>query len=216
VAHLLHIDSSPLATGSTSKALGQIFRRVWAEEQPQDTVAYRDLGLNPVPYLEEAGIHSQFIPEHARTPEQSAARALRDELAAELVAADTVLLGAPIYNWTVPAQLKTWIDQVTVAGSVLAFGGAPKPLGDRPVTILLAYGGDFRPGSEDEKYDYLAPYLRTLFEHTLGMKATIISAHLTIAGKAPGLDHLVDVAAESLKQAEQDVEEQARKLASQF
>jgi FMN-dependent NADH-azoreductase len=212
MAHLLHLDSSPLSQGSVSKALGAAFRAAWAEEQPGDEVTYRDLGADPVPHLDEAGVTWQFVPAEYQTPQQREAGVLREALAAELVAADALLLTAPLYNWTLPSQLKAWIDQVAVAGSVIEYGDGPKPLADRPATVLLAYGGDFSPGTVDAGYDSLAPYLTTMLGYTLGMDVTVVSAQLTLAEAAPWMAHLADQARQSRADAEQAAAERAREV----
>jgi FMN-dependent NADH-azoreductase len=212
MAHLLHVDSSPLSQGSVSKALGAAFRRAWAEEQPDDAVVYRDLGADPVPHLDEAGVTWQFVPAEYQSPQQQSAGKLRETLAAELVAADALLVTAPLYNWTLPSQLKAWIDQVAVAGSVIEYGDGPKPLADRPATVLLAYGGDFSEGSVDAQYDALAPYLKTVLGYTLGLDVTVISAQLTLAEAAPWMAHLADQARQSRADAERAAEERAREV----
>jgi len=99
MAHLLHIDSSALSVGSVSKEIADTFRKTWQEAHPHGTITHRDLGIQPVPGLAEAGIRAEFVPAEDRTPEQAAAYALRHELVDEVLAADAYLFTVPMYNW---------------------------------------------------------------------------------------------------------------------
>src|SRR3954453_1565404 len=129
--HLLHLDSSA-RTDSFSRAAGAAFAAAWRVARPEAEYTYRDLAASPVPPIERAwteicdtmlreGITAIADYEQAvRTPAQREAWDVVAPLLAELVAADVVLIGAPMYNFGVPAQLKAWIDQVTFPRMVLA------------------------------------------------------------------------------------------------
>ncbi|WP_406149033.1 FMN-dependent NADH-azoreductase [Streptomyces sp. NBC_01012] len=213
MSHLLHIDCSAVSQGSVSRELAAAFRKVWAEERPDGQVVHRDLGADGIPHLDEAGILSQLLPAEAQSPEQKAAGALRDELVNELLDAEAVVISSPMYNWTIPSTLKAWIDQVLVAGRTLTFGG-PNPLENRPVTLLLAYGGGYTPGAPQEKLNTVEPYLRVVFDTNLNTDLSFVTAQLTLAGTVPGMENLVDMAAESKKDALAAAEERARKVLS--
>lgn len=214
MAHLLHIDTSAVSQGSVSKELAAAFRQAWAGEHPEGKIVHRDLSVDPVPHLDEAGITSQFMPAEAQSPEQKAAGALRDELVEELLGADAVVISSPMYNWTIPSTLKAWIDQVLVAGRTLTFGDEKNPLNGRPATLLLSYGGGYTPGAPQEKWNYVDPYLRTVFEDALTTDLTIITAQLTLAGTIPGMETLVDMSKQSKSDALTAATERARKVAS--
>src|SRR5687767_6524056 len=103
MATLLHIDSSVWPReASASRDVAASFRETWEAEHPEGTVIYRDLATSPLPHLDTTAAAAGFTPADQRTPEQAAAFALRDELAGELERADAVLIGAPMYNFSIP------------------------------------------------------------------------------------------------------------------
>ena len=146
MAHLLHVDSSALSLGSISKEIATTFRAAWRETHPDGTITHRDLGLEPVPALDETVIAAGYTPAEARTAEQEEAFAPRDRLIREVVDADAYLLTVPMYNWGVPAAFKAWIDQIILGGRTVSFSGPP-PLAGRPATVILSYGGGYDPGT---------------------------------------------------------------------
>jgi FMN-dependent NADH-azoreductase len=116
MAHLLHLDSSARTTGSISRQLTAEFATHWKASNPEGQITYRDLAVDPPPHIQEATVAAMFIPPAARTPEQVVATALQEKLIAELAAADTLLIGAPMYNFSISSSLKAWIDHVVVFG----------------------------------------------------------------------------------------------------
>lgn len=99
MAHLLQIDRSARTTGSISRQLLVQFAGHWMAANPAGTITYRDLAANPVPHLSEATLAAMFIPPTVRNAEQVVAAALQEGLIAELAAADTVVIGAPMHNF---------------------------------------------------------------------------------------------------------------------
>ena len=154
---VLHIDSSARRTGSVSRDLtAQIVARLGADE-----VVHRDLAT-PLPLLDEAWIGANFTPADQRSDEQKQLLAQSDALVEELKAADTLVIGAPIYNFSVPAGLKAWIDLVARVGLTFAYteeGPAGRLEGKRAI-IAVASGGT-EAGSA---IDFASGYLR----HMLG------------------------------------------------
>lgn len=137
---ILRIDSSATGSNSATRALSdQLVAKVATAD---DTVVVRDLALG-IPLL-DASITANFAasPEE-RTPESSAALAFADQLIAELKDADVLIIGAPIYNFGVPAALKAWADLVARAGATFAYTeqGPKGLLADRPTYIVAAAGG---------------------------------------------------------------------------
>jgi FMN-dependent NADH-azoreductase len=179
MTRLLHIDSSPRNGTSDSRALAAVFREVWDDSPTTGPVVYRDLAADPIPHIDQDAVTTFFLPEEARTPAQRSAAESRVELARELLAADAVLLSAPMYNWNVPSSLKAWIDLVLVHGLTLNPPGQPGPLVGRSATVVLTYGGGYTPGAPQAGWDHIEPYLRTVFADALGMDTEIISAQLT-------------------------------------
>ena len=108
--NILQIHSSQRATGSHSSRLAQRLVERLRAGHSDAQVTLRDLGKAPHPALDEPALQALFTPADQRTPEQAARVALDDALIAELQAADVVVLGVPMYNFGVPAQLKNWIE----------------------------------------------------------------------------------------------------------
>ncbi|HZP54052.1 FMN-dependent NADH-azoreductase [Actinocrinis sp.] len=215
MARLLHVDSSALTVGSVSKEIADTFRKTWQEAHPDGEITHRDLGRNPVPALEEAGIHAGFMPQEQHTPEQAAAFALRTELVNEVLAADAYLFTVPMYNWGVPATFKAWLDQIILSGRTVSFDGTP-PLAGRPATIVLAYGGGYDPGTPREGWDFVQPYLETVLGKALGLDVTVIKAQLTLAERNPAMADLIPAAQQLRAAAHEAAESHARALAGQF
>lgn len=215
MAHLLHIDSSALSVGSVSKEIADTFRKTWQQEHPNGTITHRDLGLQPVPALTEAGIRAGFVPADQRTPEQAAAYALRQELVDEVVAADAYLLTVPMYNWGVPATFKAWLDQVIMSGRTMSSDDKP-PLAGRPATVVLAYGGGYGPGAPREGWDFVQPFLETVLGKALRLDLTVIKAQLTLAERNPAMADLIPMSKEQRSAAHEAAQSHARALASQF
>ncbi|MEY9968758.1 FMN-dependent NADH-azoreductase [Streptacidiphilus sp. MAP12-16] len=213
MAHLLHIDSSALAAGSVSKDIATTYRKAWQDAHPDGTVTHRDLGLAPVPPLLEAGITAGFVPAESHTPEQAAAFAVRQQLVDEVVEADAYLLSVPMYNWGIPATFKTWLDQIIVHGQTIAFGDNP-PLGGRPATVILSYGGGYDPGTPRDGWDAVQPYLETVLVKALGLDVTFIKAQLTLAGSNPAMADLIPLAEQQREAAHTAAAVRARSVAA--
>ncbi|WP_420004141.1 FMN-dependent NADH-azoreductase [Arenibacterium sp. LLYu02] len=149
---VLHIDSSARLTGSVSRDLtAQVVERLGAKE-----IIRRDLAT-PLPLLDEAWIGANFTPADQRSDAQKELLALSDALIAELQAADTIVIGAPVYNFSVPSTLKAWIDLVARAGVTFRYSEAgPEGLlkGKRAIVVMTSGG---TPAGSD--YDYASRYL---------------------------------------------------------
>jgi FMN-dependent NADH-azoreductase len=215
MAHLLHVDSSALSVGSVSKEIADTFRKAWQEAHPHGTITHRDLGLQPVPGIAEAGISAEFVPADQRTPEQAAAYALRHELVDEVLAADAYLLTVPMYNWGIPSTFKAWLDQIILGGQTVSHDGNP-PLAGRPATLVLSYGGGYGPGAPREGWDFVQPYLETVLGKAIGFDLTVIKAQLTLAERNPAMSGLIPAAKEIRAAAHAAAETHARTLAGKF
>lgn len=149
---LLHIDSSILGEASASRALTREIVARWRAARPGLAVTYRDLAAHELPHL----THAAFT----RTDELEAARnaAVLDEF----LSADVIVLGAPLYNFSLPSQLKAWIDRITVAGKTFRYGAnGPEGLaGGKKVIVAISRGGVYAPGHPGE---FGESYLRFLF-----------------------------------------------------
>jgi FMN-dependent NADH-azoreductase len=178
MSHLLHLDSSLRTEGSRSRKLSAHYAERWQQRHPGGTVTYRDLAADPIPHLDHIAFSARFAAPADRTPEQAAATALSDQLIDEVLAADTVLIGMPLYNFGPPSTFKAWFDRIV---SERTSG----KLGDKEFVIVTASGGGYRPGTPREGWDHREPWLRHALT-TLGVTgAVFIATELTLARESP-------------------------------
>lgn len=163
MAVLLNIQSSPRGADSLSRTLSQHFVTEWQKKHQDGTVVTRDLAETPLPFVGVPWISGVFLPPEQHSPEQRQALAISDELIAELFAADHILIGTPMYNFTVPANLKAWID--LVVRPRVTHSGPPERKGlvlGKRCTLLIASGGTYDPGLPAAASDYESGYLRRI------------------------------------------------------
>jgi FMN-dependent NADH-azoreductase len=168
--NVLQVNSSARAyangAGSISTRLGdELVQRLLANN-PGATHVLRDLARQPHPVLDEATLGALFTPAEARTPEQAARVALDDALIAEIQAADVVVLGVPMYNFGVSAQLKNWIDAISRARVTFQYtaSGPEGLLKGKTIYVVTTRGGVHR----NQASDTVVPYLRNVLAF-LGM-----------------------------------------------
>jgi FMN-dependent NADH-azoreductase len=157
---ILHLNSSIYGDGGQSSRLAQEF----VAQFPGARVIARDLAKDPLPHL-DAGRFGAFLarPE-ARTPAQAAVVAQSDALVAELKAADTIVLGLPMYNFGLPTQLKAYFDHVARAGVTFKYTekGAVGLLGGKKAYVFAARGGLYQGTSRDTQTPYVREFLAFL------------------------------------------------------
>jgi FMN-dependent NADH-azoreductase len=152
--HILRIDASARRSGSVSRDLAD---RIIERIGPDATVTTRDLAQG-IPLIDEAWVGANFTPEADRTDAQRDILALSDTLVAELKAADTIVIGLPIYNFGVPAALKAWVDQVARAGVTFKYSEyGPKGLLEGKRAIVAVASGGTEAGSD---IDFATGYIR--------------------------------------------------------
>ncbi len=160
---LLHIDSSVLGPHSVSRQVSAAIVDRLREATPGLEVVYRDLALTPLAHL--TGSHlaagQGAVPEAALQKDLAAGQAVMDEF----LAADIVVLGAPMYNFTIPSQLKAWIDRIVVAGKTFKYGaqGAEGLAGNKRVVIAISRVGFYGAGTPAAGGEHLETYLRWVF-----------------------------------------------------
>jgi FMN-dependent NADH-azoreductase len=161
---LLQIDSSARAS-SVTRRLTARFVEEWKKNHPEGSVTHRDLAATVLPQITDDW-GATYLEESKLTPMQRAYLSVSDELIAELVSADTIVIGAPMYNFTISSQLKGWIDHVVRMGKTVRYGsdGPRGVLKDKKVFVVTARGGAYEKGSPTEALDFQVPYLR----HVLG------------------------------------------------
>jgi FMN-dependent NADH-azoreductase len=218
VPHLLHLDSAAALKNSRSREITATFADTWRDRGPQYTVTYRDLHRDPLPHLADAVLHwpPRLRPEGAATAEPSAlaaAEALQDELIGELLAADVLLVGAPLYNYSVPSSLKAWIDHIHIPGRTAPFVDNPtQPLAGRPVVVVSSRGASYDAGSPTDGWDHAVPVLELILGTALGMTVEVITTSLTLAETVPALAPQLDRSRAELASAHEAAAAAARRL----
>lgn len=155
---ILHLDSSINGDNSASRIISRSIIDQLTVEQGGADVIHRDLAAAPLPHL---------------TLDQFANTSVLDEF----LAADTVVIGAPMYNFTLPTQLKAWIDRILIASKTFRYtADGPEGLaGDKRVIVALARGGTYDAGSPAAALEHLETYLRTVFNF-IGIEPEFVAA----------------------------------------
>ncbi|MGW1805579.1 FMN-dependent NADH-azoreductase [Streptomyces sp. NPDC002078] len=214
MATLLHIDSSVFPTeASASRAVAETFRAHWQEQHPDGTVVHRDLAAQPVPHISAAAHTAGFADPASHTPEQAAAFAERVRLIEELEQADAVLIGAPMYNYSIPSTLKAWLDNVILFGRT---AGETQSAKGTPVTVVASRGGAYGPGTPREGYEYVQNYLSAVLADTLGLDLDFIVPELTMAPQNPAMAELIPLYEASRDRALEEAAAKAKQLAERL
>src|SRR6201984_183132 len=175
---LLHIDSSPLYGRSVSRQLTGAFVNQWKSSHPGATVIDRDLSATPIPPVNAEWVGAAYTPEEARSPQQKELLALSDKLLTEIEQADEYVFGVPMHNFGVPSVLKLWIDQIARVGKTFTYGdGAPKGLlTGKKATFIIATGGIYDAQTQMASFNFVQPYLRSVFGFLGVTDATFLTA----------------------------------------
>lgn len=160
--HILHLDSSPRGDRSISRTLTKEFITAWNRIYPNDVITYRNLGHHPVPPIDEAWIAAAFCPPDQLTPDLSNALRISDELIDEFLAADCYVFGIPMYNYSVPANFKAYIDQIVRVRRTFVVGedGYEGLVKGKRMLIITTRGASYSSGP----LDFQEPFLRAVFE----------------------------------------------------
>jgi FMN-dependent NADH-azoreductase len=161
---LIQIDSSA-RTSSVTRRLTAKFAEEWRKNHPDGVVIQRDLSATVIPLITDDW-NATHLEQSKLTPVQQSYLSTSDELIEELEAADTVVIGAPMYNFTIPSSLKAWIDQIVRLGKTVGYGpnGPQGLLTKKKVVIITSRGSAYEKGTAREAFDFQEPYLR----HVLG------------------------------------------------
>ena len=160
---LLHIDSSVLGPHSVSRKLSAAIVDHLRQTTPGLEVSYRDLSSTPLSHL--SGSHLAAAQGAQPSAEVQEDLAAGQAVLAEFLAADIVVLGAPMYNFTIPSQLKAWIDRILVAGKTFKYGaqGAEGLAGDKRMIVAISRGGFYGAATPAAAGEHLETYLRWVF-----------------------------------------------------
>jgi FMN-dependent NADH-azoreductase len=162
---LLHLDSSILGDSSASRQLSRAVVDSWLAAEPEAQVSYRDLASDALSHLSAASLVAGGTPAELRDAAQQHEVELAEATLNEFLAADAIVIGAPMYNFTVPTQLKAWIDRVAVAGKTFAYDeNGPKGLAGGKKVVIVSTAGGIHAGqpSGQAHEEYLQLVLRFL------------------------------------------------------
>ncbi|NMY51716.1 FMN-dependent NADH-azoreductase [Pseudomonas sp. WS 5011] len=162
---LLHLDSSILGDSSASRQLSRAVVDAWVAAEPEAQVSYRDLASDALSHLSAASLVAGGTPAELRDAAQKHEVELAEGTLNEFLAADAIVIGAPMYNFTVPTQLKAWIDRVAVAGKTFAYDeNGPKGLAGGKKVVIVSTAGGIHAGqpSGQAHEEYLLLVLRFL------------------------------------------------------
>lgn len=194
MAKILNIISSPRGEASVSIKLGNAIVDKLREKDPASTVVVKDLTNSPFPHLEEAHLNAFFTPVEAHTDANKEAISHSNKAVQELMDADVIVIGAPMYNFTLSSTLKAWFDHIARAGITFKYGanGPEGLVTGKKVYVALASGGVY--SGDAAGYDFLSPYVKHMLGF-LGMTdVTIVRAEgLAVAGlQETALDKAID------------------------
>jgi FMN-dependent NADH-azoreductase len=183
MSHILLITSSPRGADSLSTRFASEIAQRLGEQRPGSTLTIRDLHSQPLAHIDEAYVVGRTLAPEARTQAQTKAVGEAEALIAELVAADTIVIGSGMINFGPPTQLKAWFDYVTWPGVTFKYdnSGVEGLLTGKKVYLLTAAGGVFSEGAY-APLDYQSGYLK----HLLGFIGLTDVEHLRVEGIAYG------------------------------
>ena len=209
---LLHVDSSADLTSSRTRSITATFANAWRELGPEHSVIYRDLHSTPPPHLADASLHwaPRLRDPGAQPPTE--AEEIQSEFIDELLSADVLLVGAPLYNYSLPSTLKAWIDHIHVPGVTAPFDGTTQPMAGRPAVVITSQGGSYSSDSPTAGWDHGVPVLQLILGQALGMSVTVVTASLALADRVPALAAEIPRSRRELAAAHNEAAELARSL----
>jgi FMN-dependent NADH-azoreductase len=157
MSNILLIESSARQQGSVSRQLSEQFIAQWQAAHPADQVTVRDLALQPVPHLDSNLLGGWMTPSEQQSAAEQAALARSNKLTEELLAADVLVLAAPMYNFAIPSTLKAWLDHVLRAGVTFKYTdtGPQGLLSGKRAFVLTSRGGIYAGSGLDHQEPYL-------------------------------------------------------------
>lgn len=207
---LLHIDSSPLGGQSVSRELTARIVQQWTAQNPGTTVEYLDLATEAPTHLGMDSLGFRMGPSAAGLTEaQKRENAVSERLVSQFLAADVVVVGAPMYNFSIPSQLKAWVDRVAQAGRTFKYTekGPQGLAGGKTVIIASSRGGAYSSSPALASLDHQESYLQTVFGFFGITDVRIVRAEGVAMGDA--------ARAEALAQAELAIKSQVARAANQ-
>lgn len=162
---LLHIDSSILSNYSVSRQLSAEIVAEWRKSHPETTVDYLDLAVDAPGHFTADALAIKGVAQTEPTPAQQHENALSERLVSQFLAADVVVVGAPFYNFSIPTQLKAWIDRLAQPGRTFKYteAGVVGLAGAKTVIVASSRGGVYSTSEAGKAMDHQESYLKAVF-----------------------------------------------------
>ena len=158
---LLVVETSPRGDYSISRRMTRRFVADWQTKHPGGAVVERDLAKTELPFVNAPWLQAYFTPSEQHSPEMKEVLRLSDELVAEILDSDHILIATPVYNYNIPASLKAWVDHIVRKGMTLGADGKGLVRG-KTAPVLIASGGVYTEGSPIRDRDIATQYLRLI------------------------------------------------------
>lgn len=205
---VLHIDSSITGPQSVSRQLSQEAVEHWLAHHPEAQVEYLDLALAAPKPLSRDALGFRMSLGDSPTEEQARENATSEAAVTQLLSADVIVIGAPLYNFTIPAQLKAWLDRIAQAGRTFKYteNGPVGLLGDKTVILVLSRGGVYSSTEAGQAMEHQESYLKTIFGFMGVQDIRVV--------RAEGMDMGPENRERGFAQARQDIQALAPALAA--
>jgi FMN-dependent NADH-azoreductase len=204
---LFRLDASIRTEGSVSRAIADIVEESWRQDNPEETVIRRHIGVEPVPATAWAtSVFADRGNVEGFTPDQKSAVDLATTLADELLEADALLFAVPLYNFGVSQHFKTWVDLVITDPRV------GEGLKGRPAVLVAVRGGAYGAGTPRAGWDHATGWMRRILEDVWGLDLRVVETEFTLVGVNPALDQFKELAAEMRHESERVAAEHGRHL----
>jgi FMN-dependent NADH-azoreductase len=208
MSYLLKIDVSPMGDNSSSLQLGAHFAAAFAEANPDVEIRVKDLNKDPIPHLDGETLTAGYVPAENRPESMQAKYQRRLDIINELVEAKSVVVTTPMWNWSCPSVLKAYIDQIVMPGVLDPY--TCRKLAGKKITVLIACGSSYGPGSHHPEWDFETNYLKHIFTSLGCEDVQVIRTEFCLAGVAPGMDALIPNKEQSMVEAKAAAEVRAK------
>lgn len=184
---LLHVDSSILGTYSVSRQLSAEIVAEWRKSRPDTTVEYLDLALNAPNHFGADAIAIKGVAQPEPTEAQRAENALSEKLVSQFLASDVIVIGAPFYNFSIPTQLKAWIDRLAQPGRTFTYTekGPTGLATGKTVIVASTRGGAYSTSEGGQAMEHQESYLKVVFGFFGVTDVRIVRAEGLAMGEAP-------------------------------
>jgi len=184
---LLRLDSSSSGEASVSRKLTDVFSEAWQARDADHVAVARDLHAEPVPHLADASLHWPSRLRPVGAPSLPEAEAAQNAVIEQLLGADVLLVGAPMYNYSLPSTLKAWLDQVHVPGLTAPFDGDTQPMHGKTAVIVTTRGAIYDEGTPSAGWDHVVPPLQIVLGTALGMRVEVVVVTRTLSTSVAAL-----------------------------